>query len=97
MPRSGCGLRVECVRCVSEREHSLDERGVGQGLWEVAEMGSRCGVHLFAIQAERVGVLEQRLEQLRRSPPFASTPCPAMKAALSAPAEVPTSRSGVIW
>jgi len=26
-------------------------------------MGSRCGVYLFAIQAERVGVLEQRLEQ----------------------------------
>ena len=37
---------------------------MGEGLREVPEMGSRRRVHLFAIQAQGVGLVEQGLEQL---------------------------------
>jgi hypothetical protein len=42
----------------------MDERGVGECLGEVAEVGAGVGVHLLGVEAERAGVVEKRLEQL---------------------------------
>ena len=43
---------------VSERECSLDERSVGEGLWEVPEMGSRSeAVELFEALLDRASPL----------------------------------------
>ena len=51
---------------IPDGEGGLDEGGVGEGLWVVAEVGATYGIHLFGEEAEWAGELEEVRELLRR-------------------------------